>query len=245
MERSHPVSHSFFVKLVGKPMTLIFDIGGTMGTNQSLKPKVTLKDGVTGKVIDRTKYTSLSVTYSITNSVSGTTNATVSSGTVNTGTGSGSFTLTVSVTDSNSVAAKRYVPRTASATITVDSSKTGQTIKVHDGGSGSFGLRDLPLSRKPIMIGKMFEASSGQPISFSITSDPSKIINVSKSKLSGSDAMLVINEGANNAGKFSGFGSDKDVSFEITATQAGNGSLPCRTICFNGENQETIQVRIL
>ena len=104
-------------------MTLIFDIGGTMGTNQSIKPKVTLKDGVTGKVIDRTKYTSLSVTYSITNSVSGTTNATVSSGTVNTGTGSGSFTLTVSVTDSNSVAAKRYVPRTASATITVDSSK--------------------------------------------------------------------------------------------------------------------------
>jgi len=68
----------------------------------------------------------------------------------------------------------------------------------------------------------MFEASSGQPISFSITSDPSKIINVSKSKLSGSDAMLVINE--SGAGKFSGFGSDNDVSFEITATQAGNGS---------------------
>ena len=203
-------------------MTLIFDAGGTMGTNQSLKPKVTLKDGVTGKVIDRTQYTSLTVTYTITNSVTGTTNATVSSGTVNTGTvgaGSHSFTLTVSVSDTNSVPAKRYVPRTASATITVDSSKKGQSIKVYDGGSGSFGLRDLPLSRKPIMIGKMFEASSGQPISFSITSDPSKIINVSKSKLSGSDAMLVINE--SGAGKFSGFGSEEDVSFEITATQAG------------------------
>ena len=40
-------------------MTLIFDGGGTMGTNESFKPRVTLKDGVTGKVIDRTKYTSL------------------------------------------------------------------------------------------------------------------------------------------------------------------------------------------
>ena len=88
-----PVSHSFFVKLVGKPMTLIFDIGGTMGTNQTSEAKgYFLKDGVTGKVIDRTKYTSLSVTYTITNSVSGTTNATLSSGTVNTGTGAGSFT---------------------------------------------------------------------------------------------------------------------------------------------------------
>ena len=198
-----------------------------MGTNQPFKPRVTLKDGVTGKLIDRTKYTSLTVTYSITNSVSGTTNANVSSGTVNTGTGSGSFTLTVSVADTNSVTAKRYVPRTASVTITVDSSKTGQTILVQDGGSGGFGLRDLPLSRKPIAIGKMFKASSNLNISFSITSDPQKIINLSKSVLSGAGAMLVFNEmSANNGtdGKFKGFGSDKEISFEITASQAGTSS---------------------
>jgi hypothetical protein len=216
------VSRSFFVKLVGRPMVLIFDGGGTMGTGESFKPKVTLKDGIKGHVIDRTQYTSLNLSFSVTNSVTGTTNASVSSGTVSTGSTAGSFTVTVSVTDSNSVASKRYVPKTGTITVTVDSSKSGQTIKVHDGGSGSFGLRDLPLSRKPIMIGKMFEASSGQPISFSITSDPSKIINVSKSKLSGSGAMLVINEGG--AGKFTGFGNDEDVSFEITATQAGNSS---------------------
>ena len=67
----------------------------------------------------------------------------------------------------------------------MDSSKTGQTIKVHDGGSGSFGLRDLPLSRKPIMIGKMFEASSGQDITFTISNDAQKIVNLTKSDLSG------------------------------------------------------------
>ena len=190
-----PVSHSFFVKLVGRPMTLIFDFGGTMGTNPNLKPKVTLKDGVTGKVIDRTKYTSLSVTYSITNSVTGTTNATESSGTVNTGTGQdpAPFTLTVSVSDTNSEPAKRYVPRTASATITVDSSKTGQTIKVYDGGSGSFGLRDLPLSRKPIMIGKMFEATSSRILPSRSVTTAKKIVNLTKSDLSGTDAKIVFN----------------------------------------------------
>ena len=34
-----PVDRSFYVELVGKPMTLIFDGGGTMGTNESFKPK--------------------------------------------------------------------------------------------------------------------------------------------------------------------------------------------------------------
>ena len=95
-------------------------------------------------------------------------------------------------------------------------------IKVHDGGSGSFGLRDLPLSRKPIAIGKMFQATSGQDITFTISNDASKIINLTKSDLTGSDAMLVLNE--SGAAKFSGFGNNKEVSFDIVASQAGNGS---------------------
>jgi hypothetical protein len=224
-----PVTRSFFVKLVGKPMILIFDGGGTMGTNESFKAKVSLKDAANGKLIDRTKYTSLSVSFSITNSVTGTTNATVGSntGAVNTGTGAGSFSITASVSDSNSQTAKRYVPKTASITVTVDNSKDGQTILVQDGGSGGFGLRDLPLSRKPIAIGKMFKASSNLNVSFSITSDPQKIINLSKSVLSGADAMLVFNEMSANDGsdgKFIGFGNDKEISIEITASQAGTSS---------------------
>jgi hypothetical protein len=209
-------------------MTLIIDGNGTMGASESFKPKVTLKDGVTGKLIDRTQYTSLSISFSVTNSVTGTTNASVSSGTVSTGTVSGvgphQFTVNVSVTDSNSVAAKRYVPKTGSITVTVDSSKSGQTIKVHDGGSGSFGLRDLPLSRKPVHIGKMFASSAGLALSFSIANDSQKIASI---KGTGTDTVIVFNEMSANEGvdgKFKGFGNDEEISFDIVASQAGNGS---------------------
>ena len=222
-----PETRTFFVKLVGRPLQVIFDGGGTMGTNESFKARVTLKDGTTGKLIDPTKYTSISRSFSVTNSVTGTTNASVSGNTVSTGTGSGSFTVTVSVSDSNSITAKRYVPKTASITVTVDSSKQGQTILVHDGGSGGFGLRDLPLSRKPIAIGKMFKASSNQDITFTIASDPQKIIDQTKSVLSGAGAKLVFNQKSSNSGadgKFKGFEGAKEISFEITASQAGNGS---------------------
>jgi len=196
-----------------------------MGTSESFKPKVTLKDGITGKVIDRTKYTSLNISFSLTNSVTGTTNASVSSGTVSTGTTAGSFTVTVSVTDSNSVASKRYVPKTDTITVTVDSSKDGQTIKVHDGGTGSFGLRDLPLSRKPIPIGKMFETNSNLALTFTIANDTQKIVDQTNSVLSGTNARIVFNEMSANGGvdgKFIGFGNDEELSFDIVASQAGN-----------------------
>ena len=223
-----PETRTFFVKLVGRPLQVIFDGGGTMGTNESFKARVSLKDGTTGKFIDRTKYTSISTSFSVTNSVTGTTNASVSGNTITTGTGSGSFNVTVSVSDSNSVTAKRYVPKTASITITVDSSKSGQHIQVHDGGSGGFGLRDLPLSRKPIAIGKMFKAEPSKlDITYTITSDPQKMINLTKSDLTGADAFLVFNQKSSNNGadgKFKGFEGAKEISFEITASQAGNGS---------------------
>jgi hypothetical protein len=193
-----------------------------MGTGESFKPKVTLKDGIKGHVIDRTKYTSLNLSFSVTNSVTGTTNASVSSGTVSTGSTAGSFTVTVSVTDTNSVASKRYVPKTDTITVTVDSSKDGQTIKVHDGGSGSFGLRDLPLSRKPVHIGKMFASSAGLALTFTIANDSQKIAAI---KGTGTDTVIVFNEMSANGGvdgKFKGFGNDEEVSFDIVASQAGN-----------------------
>jgi len=220
-----PVAHSFYVELVGRPLTLIFDGGGTMGTSETFKARATLKDTTTGRVVDPTIYTSISVSFSVTNSVTGTTNASVSGNTVSTGTGVGSFTVNVSVSDSNSVAAKRYVPKTASITVTVDSSKDGQTILVHDGGSGGFGLRDLPLSRLPIAIGRMFKASSDLDITFTITSDSQQIIDQTNSVLSGVDAKLVFNQETTNNGvdgKFKGFGGSDELSFEITASQSGN-----------------------
>ena len=84
-----PVPRSFFVKLVGRPMSLIFDQIGTMGRNASFKPRVTLKDGISGKVINLNDY-NFTVAYSITNSVTGTTNASYD-GNVDTGTGDGNF----------------------------------------------------------------------------------------------------------------------------------------------------------
>ena len=196
-----------------------------MGANETFKARVTLKDKTTGRLIDPNVYTSISVSFSVTNSGGAT--ASVSGNTVSTGGDNGTFTVTATSTDSNSIAAKRYVPKSASISVTVDGNKTGQSILVSDGSNGSFGLRDLPLSRLPIAIGKMFKTSSDLPITFTITSDPNKIINLTKSDLSGADARLVLNEKSANGGvdgKFKGFENAKEVSFEITASQGGNTS---------------------
>ena len=216
---------SFFVKLVGRPLTVLFDGGGTMGTSESFKARVTLKDGTTGRVIDPAVYTSIGISYSVTNSVTGTTNASVSGNTVSTGTTAGSFTVNASVTDSNSVSAKRYVSKTESITVTVDSSKDGQAILVSDGKPGEFGLRDLPLSRLPIAIGKMFKTTSNLDITYTITSDPQQIIDTTNSVLSGANAKLVFNQASSNNGadgKFKGFdaGNDELTSKSLLPNQA-------------------------
>ena len=80
-----------------------------------------------------------------------------------------------------------------------------------------FGLRDLPLSRKPIAIGKMFKAEPSKlDITYTITSDPQKMINLTKSDLTGADAFLVFNQKSSNNGadgKFKGFEGAKEISF--------------------------------
>jgi hypothetical protein len=204
---------------VGRPLTVLFDGGGTMGTSETFKARVTLKDGNTGRVVDPSVYTSIGISYSVTNSVTGTTNASVSGNTVSTGTGSGSFTVTASVADTNSVSSKRYVPKTASITVTVDSSKAGQSILVSDGKPGSFGLRDLPLSRRPISIGKMFKSSSDLPITFSLANNSSGVVKLLDN--SGADAKLGFSTASDG---FTGFGSGNELTFDLIATQAGNGS---------------------
>ena len=58
----------------------------------------------------------------------------------------------------------------------------------------------------------MFEATSGQDITFTISNDAQKIVNLTKVILSGTDAKIVFNEmSANNGsdGKFKGFGNDE------------------------------------
>jgi hypothetical protein len=211
-----PETRTFFVKLVGRPLTVLFDGGGTMGTSESFKARVTLKDGTTGRVIDPTVYTSIGISYSVTNSVTDTTNASISGSTVSTGTGSGSFTVTVSVSDSNSDNKKRYVPKTASITITVDSNKEGQQILVSDGGSGGFGLRDLPLSRKPIAIGKMFKATSNLALTYTLSpGSPFEVVG------SGAKTALEFKKGAQGVSK-GDFDANGELEVTITASQAGH-----------------------
>ena len=79
------------------------------------------------------------------------------------------------------------------------------------------------------MIGKMFETTSGQDITFTIANDTRKIVDQTKSVLSGTDAKIVFNEKSDsiilgNDGKFMGFGSEDELSFDIVASQAGNDS---------------------
>ena len=74
----------------------------------------------------------------------------------------------------------------------------------------------------------MFQASSGQDITFTISNDSQKIIDLTNSVLSGPNAKLVFNEMSSNDGadgKFKGFASgNNELSFDITASQAGNGA---------------------
>ena len=99
-----------------------------------------------------------------------------------------------------------------------DSSKDGQYILVHDGGSGGFGLRDLPLSRKPIVIGKMFKASSDLALSYSLSAgSPFEVVG------SGADTALAFKKGAQGVSK-EDFDANGELEVTITASQAGNGS---------------------
>ena len=101
--------------------------------------------------------------------------------------------------------------------MTVDSSKTGQKILVREGGD-SGGLRDLPISRRPIPIGLMFSTTADNlDVTYSVPADaPVKLVGTGK------DATLVFKtetEGFTLA-DFSG----DSVSFDLTVSQSGNAT---------------------
>ena len=99
----------------------------------------------------------------------------------------------------------------------VDSSKDGQQILVSDGGSGGFGLRDLPLSRKPIAIGKMFKATSDLPLTYTLSAgSPFEVVG------SGAKTALEFKKGLK--GEEGDFNAKGELEVTITASQAGNGS---------------------
>jgi len=113
-----------------------------------------------------------------------------------------------------------YETKHTSITVTVDGSKTGQTILVREGGD-SGGLRDLPISRRPIPVGLMFSSTSSLDLTYSVPSGaPVKIVGTGK------DTRLVFknaDDGFSKANLKSAFSGDT-ITFDLTVSQAGNGS---------------------
>jgi hypothetical protein len=186
------VNQTFLVK---RPLNLVFDAIGDMGRGQSFTIKAIVLDGITNSPVP------VNPTYSI---VSG--SATISGDQIT----CGSLTGTVKV---RAVATgTQYFTSSADTTFNI-TNKQGQTIFFKQGEKG--GLRDLPLSRKPIPIGRMATATSNLGISFSLTSNPGNVLDKVGN---GANAILVFKK------DFSGSIPDAGLTVQITASQAGNGS---------------------
>jgi hypothetical protein len=124
----------------------------------------------------------------------------------------------VSVTIRAIVMSSHYMTTSKETTFTIDSSKTGQRIELINEKDGKGGFRPIPISPRPIFIGKIFKSTSGLAVSYSITGDSQ---NVAQIIGSGNKAALVI--GGKN-GSFSGFpANSKEITFTVTASQVGNG----------------------
>ena len=118
------------------------------------------------------------------------------------------------------VSGSSYAPGTASISFSVDGSGQGQSITFNKGIKG--GLRDVPLSGRPISLGRMAFSDSNLPITFTLIDNPNKVAKIvgvgQKAQL------LIAPKDGNNGEKFSGFGGSSDLTIKIRASQAG-GSL--------------------
>jgi hypothetical protein len=103
---------------------------------------------------------------------------------------------------------------TSSATTSFSiTNKQGQTIFFKQGEKG--GLRDLPLSRKPVPIGMMGTSSSNLAVSYALTTNPGSVFQLVGN---GANAILVFNK------NFTGTIPDGGLTVRITASQTGNSS---------------------
>ena len=186
------VSRTFLVK---RPLKLVFDAIGDMGQGQSFTVKAVVLDGITNNPVP------VNPTYSI---VSGA--ATINGSQITCGSSTGTVTVRAVATGT------QYFTSSADKTFNV-TNKQGQTIFFKQGEKG--GLRDLPLSRKPIPIGRMATASSNLGITYSLTANPG---NVFQKVGSGANAILVFRK------DFTASIPDAGLTVQITAVQAGNSS---------------------
>ena len=189
---ANQVSQTFLVK---RPLNLVFDAIGDMGRGQSFTVKAVVLDGITNQPVQVTP------TYSI---VSGA--ATVNGSLITCGSATG--TVQVRAVATGSV----YFTSSGTASFSI-TNKNGQTIFFKQGEKG--GLRDLPLSRKPIPIGRMGSTSSSLAISYALTTNPGSVFQLVGN---GANAILVFNK------NFTGTIPDGGLAVKITASQTGNAN---------------------
>jgi hypothetical protein len=149
-----PIDRSFKVKW---PVNILFDPIGLMGNGQVFTIKASVRNAITGQVFD--KGIAPTPVFSV---VSGP--ATVSGNTVTCGTTNGDVTIRAIVQGPLFMTTQRET------TFTLDASKLGQVLHLAGEDKGQK-LRDLPLGRKPIMLGHLFKSSSGLPVSISLNVD--------------------------------------------------------------------------
>jgi hypothetical protein len=197
--RAVDIDRTFLVK---RPLTLIFDSIGNMAKNQQFTVRAVVTDASTNKPVN------VVPTYSV---VSGP--ATINGNTVTCGNTIGSVTIRAVATGSE------YFTANSTATFTINNLQ-GQIITFKQGEAG--GLRDLPISRKPIPIGKMATVNSNQNITY--TMGTNSIVEFAggsgSGKNVGSNTMLVFKK---DFTKFP-IGVDK-VTIQITASSSGSNSL--------------------
>jgi hypothetical protein len=187
---ANPVSRTFLVK---RPLKLVFDNIGDMGQGQNFLVKAIVLDGITNRPVQ------VSPTYSV---VSG--SATISGNRITCGSSNGTVRVRAVATGA------QFFTSSADTTFNI-TAKQGQSILFKQGEKG--GLRDLPLSRKPIPIGRMANATSDLAVSYSLTANPNNVMQLIGD---GPNAMLVFSK------NFTGFGGSDELTVTIEATQTGN-----------------------
>ena len=189
-------------------MTLVFDPIGKKGAGDEFNATAVLRDGISGAKLKNPK-----PNYSI---VSGPASVTPNTNKVKCGSSSGTVIIKAIVQGPN------FITTTAQKSFVVDASKSGQSIYLPLEQRGET-LRDLPMSRKPIPIGKMFKTTApGLSVSVVLSNNPNKIARIIGT---GDRQMLVIaQKGLGDSEKFSGFGGADELSITLRATQSGNGS---------------------
>jgi hypothetical protein len=181
---------------VKRPLLLIFDPIGRWGRGQSFPCYAMCMDPFTRKPLP------FKPTYSISSG-----DATVNS---STGIVTCGQTLDSNVTVTATVSDAGYATTVAHQSFLIGS-KLGQYIIAKQGERG--GLRDLPLSRKPIPIAKMTSASSGLGVSVTVPSNLNPKTAVEGSK---DGKTLQFKKGTFN------FGGDDYITLKIKISQTGN-----------------------